>query len=131
MNKLTLSILILLILSLPVTVSASMTKIYIGDENGQTIFGIDATVANYDGAIGAEIRSYIPKRGIVVNGQEYGSLPSRTMYNWHLAGKSVNGMIRYDNNTFVNYEAKNDEQAFYNNSSIVLRGGNSNYLFYE
>lgn len=121
----------IIIMMLAIPTSASMSKLYVGDENGQAIFGIETTVSNYDGAIGGELRSYIAKKGIIVNGVEYGSLPGRTMYNMHICGKSEGAMIRYDTNTFINYMASKDEVPVYYNSSIALRGGTSQYLFYE
>jgi hypothetical protein len=126
MKKLLLTIIILMI-SIPV--SASMSKLYVGDENGQFIFGIASTVANEDGAVGGEIRTYLAKKGIEVNGIEYGSLPSRTKYNFHLAGKNENGVLRYDRNVYVNHKVGATPR--YSNNAIALKGGISPYLFYE
>ncbi len=129
MKRLILAVFIILVIAIPA--SASMSKLYVGDENGQAIFGIETTVANNDGALGGEIRTYLSKKGMVINGVEYGSLPGRTMYNFHVAGKSESAMIRYDHNTFVNHFIENGAAPVYNNNSISLRGGNSLYLFYE
>ncbi|MBU0581332.1 MAG: hypothetical protein KKA19_09170, partial [Candidatus Margulisbacteria bacterium] len=109
-------ILILILISIAIPASAGMSKLYVGDENGQFIFGIQTTVANVDGALGGEIRTYLPKQGIVVNGVEYGSLPARTKYNIHLAGKNKNAVLRYDHNTYINHNPKIEEYPKYENN---------------
>ncbi len=129
MKNLIIIIGIILISAIPAT--ASMTKIYIGDENGQSIYGLETVAANNDGAIGAEFRTYMNKKGIVVNGVEYGSLPGRNMYSFNVAGKSTNAMVKYEHKTYINNFAKRHERVKYEENSITLRGGNSDYLFYE
>ena len=124
--------LILFILTVAIPVQASMSKLYVGDEDGQFIYGIEHTAANVDAAIGGEVRTYLAKKGIVVNGVEYGSLPSRTKYNFHVALKGQNVVVRYDRDTYINHVYhQNNKNPIYENSAVSLRGGSGSYLLYE
>ena len=126
-------ILILIILSISIPASASMSKLYVGDENGQFIFGIESTVNNNDSAIGGEVRTYLSKTGLVVDGVEYGSLPGRTKYNFHVAGKNNHSVVRYDHNVYVDHISiySNKGKPTYENSVVSVKAGQSPYLFYE
>ena len=73
------------------------TRIYIGTENDQVIFGIASTVVDVDGIGGFEIRNYAAKKGLLVEGREYGSKPSKTIYTLTAGGKTMEG-------TFLKYQ---------------------------
>ena len=49
---------------------ASISKMYIGTEDGQAIIGIESLNSSRGGAIGGEIRTFFSKKGIIVNGIE-------------------------------------------------------------
>ncbi|MDR1996759.1 MAG: hypothetical protein LBQ83_00290 [Candidatus Margulisbacteria bacterium] len=75
------------------------SKIYIGNEDNQFIVGIESVAAEADAAAGLEIRTYFAKKGLVINGVEYGSLPGKTIYTATAAGKNKDGaFIKYKHN---------------------------------
>ena len=86
-------ILLVTIICILTFAQASMSKLYIGSEEGQFILGIEAIAADVDGGGGLEIRSYFKKPGIFINGQEYGSIPRKTSYRLLLAGCTPEGSL--------------------------------------
>ncbi|MDR1453165.1 MAG: hypothetical protein LBJ25_04255 [Candidatus Margulisbacteria bacterium] len=82
---------ILLFIILSAAILRANTKIYLGAENDQLIFGIDSLLTHVDSAAGLEMRVYAPQRGIVVNGQEYGAKTGKTLYITTIGGKTSTG----------------------------------------
>ncbi|MDR2428269.1 MAG: hypothetical protein LBD62_00505 [Candidatus Margulisbacteria bacterium] len=82
---------ILLFIIIVAAVLSANTKIYLGTENDQLIFGIDSLLTHADSAAGLEMRAYAPQRGIVVNGQEYGAKTGKTVYTATVGGKTYSG----------------------------------------
>jgi hypothetical protein len=82
---------ILLLIIVVSAVLCANTKIYLGAENDQLIFGIDSLLTHADSAAGLEMRVYAPQRGIVVHGQEYGAKAGKTLYITTLGGKTRTG----------------------------------------
>ncbi|MDR1323894.1 MAG: hypothetical protein LBK68_05600 [Candidatus Margulisbacteria bacterium] len=82
---------ILLLTIIVMAILCANTKIYIGSENDQLIFGIDSLLTHVDGAAGLEMRAYAPKRGIVVNGEEYGAKAGKMLYITTIGGKTRTG----------------------------------------
>ena len=82
---------ILLLISIVLAILCANTKIYIGSENDQLIFGLDSLLTQVDGAAGLEVRAYAPRPGIVVNGQEYGAKTGKTLYTTTIGGKTRTG----------------------------------------
>lgn len=112
---------------------ASMSKLYIGNEDGQVIVGIESIAKNIDGAAGLEIRTYFRKNGINVNGQEYGAAPAKTKYRFILAGKNRenNGLIRYERYTTYTKDLYANSHTVERKSSISLGAGQGGYLLYH
>ncbi|GBR75832.1 hypothetical protein NO2_0464 [Candidatus Termititenax persephonae] len=81
---------LLLVLSI-LAVACADTKIYIGSENDQFILGIDSMLADVDGAGGLEIRTYLEKKGLLINGLEYGAKAGKTVYTLTGGGKTREG----------------------------------------
>ncbi|GBR73288.1 hypothetical protein NO1_0696 [Candidatus Termititenax aidoneus] len=97
---------ILLLIILVLAILNANTKIYIGTENDQLIFGIDSLLTQVDGAAGLEVRAYAPKRGIVVNGREYGAKAGKTLYTTTIGGKTRAGdFLKYQHRWSAQEEA--------------------------
>ena len=82
---------ILLLITISLAILCADTKIYIGTENDQLIFGIDSMIAGADSAGGLEIRSYAKKKGLLVEGYEYGAKSAKTVYTLTGGGKITDG----------------------------------------
>lgn len=130
MKKVSLILVLVILVSVS---SASMSKLYIGSEDGQTIVGIESTASNLNGAVGLEIRTYFRKDGILVNGQEYGSIPSKTKYRFLLAGKNTenNGVMRYERYSTYTKDDLSGLNTKDSRSAISLAAGQGGYLLYH
>lgn len=112
--------------------TASMTKMYIGNENDQLIVGIESFTANVDGGGGLEIRTYFRKNGIVVNGDEYGSIPGKTKYTLLLAGKNEEGSIlKLRKNFIFTANEYTNSYEYSGNFQTELGAGKGIYILYQ
>lgn len=124
---------IIIILILLITVSfASMTKLYIGNENDQVIIGIETIAANVDGGVGLDLRTFFRKNGIMVNGVEYGSVPGKTQYNFMLAGKTEDGAIaKFHRIWAYNIDEETNQMYLTAKTSLGVGYGQGEYLLYH
>jgi len=90
MKKLFIAIILLIVCS---TVSASESKLYVGDDEGQFILGLETKTNSVDGGAGMELRTYFRKNGVVIDGKEYGSMLPKVKYSFILAGCNKEGAI--------------------------------------
>ena len=103
---------ILLLILIAWTVLCADTKIYIGTENDRLIFGIDSLVRGTDSAGGLEIRNYTEKKGLIVEGREYGAKPAKTVYTLTAGGKTADGaFLKYQHNWSSSEDAVSPRQA--------------------
>ena len=91
-TKATINAIIILVILTSISL-ANMTKMYLGNEDGQVIVGIESFASNQDAGVGMEIRTYFRRAGIVVHGTEYGAKPNRTKYTFTAAGVNEEGTI--------------------------------------
>ena len=124
---------VLIMLILLVAVSfASMTKIYIGNENDQVIIGIETIAANVDAGVGLDLRTFFRKNGIMVNGVEYGSVPGKTQYNFMLAGKTEDGTIaKFHRIWAYNIDESTNQMFVTAQTSLGIGYGKGGYLLYH
>lgn len=122
---------IIMIFALSGCLNASMTKMYIGNENDQLIIGIEALGANSDGGAGLEIRTFFKKQGIVVDGTEYGSLPGKTTYTFSMMGKnSAGSFLKIRRNWGYSFDENNDWTPIASKSQIETGAGRGIYILY-
>ncbi len=128
----------LLVLGLFSTLQASMSKIYVGNEDGQFILGIEAYADNNAttnvGSAGLEIRTAFKKHGIFINGMEYGAMPMKTSYTMTLAGASEEGSILRFRNTWSYARTNNGygEKTTLSKKHFIETGyGRGGYLVYH
>ena len=102
------------------------TKIYIGTEKDQFIVGIESMVLGVDAGAGLEIRTYFAKKGLIIDGVEYGHLPAKTVYTATAAGKTDDGnFARYKHNWIATLDGS---IAALNNTIEVGYGQGGNLL---
>lgn len=107
---------------------ASMTKAYIGSEDGQVILGIESLSTNHDGLLGGEFRTALAKRGIEVNGMEYGYLPTKLQLSLIVGGGDALSVASLKNTfTYIHSEPI----KFHRNSEVKVISGQGPYLLYQ
>lgn len=74
-------------------VLASESKLYVGNDEGQFILGIEGKTNSVDGGGGMELRTYFRKDGILVDGKEYGAMLPKIKYSIFFAGTNQDGAI--------------------------------------
>lgn len=131
-------ILILALIALCGTLTASMSKIYVGNEDGQFILGIEAYADNNAttnvGSGGLEIRTAFKKHGIFINGMEYGAIPTKTSYTLTLAGASEEGAILRFRNTWSYSRVDNgysEKTVLSKKHNLETGFGRGGYLIYH
>lgn len=78
---------------------AGMSKLYIGNEEGQLILGIEGNSISTnpenttEGGGTIDLRTYFKKTGIMINGNEYGAMPGKTLLLLALQGTNEEGQI--------------------------------------
>ncbi len=115
-----LAILLMLMVSLA---GATMSKMYLGSEEGQFILGIESKTENVDGGAGLEIRTYFKKDGIIVNGKEYGSMLPGVKYSFMLAGTNKEGSILRYERDWSYVKDPDDEMIIIENAKNAISTG--------
>lgn len=107
---------------------SSMTKAYIGSEEGQVILGIESLSAKGNGVIGGEIKTALARQGIEVNGTKYGYLPHKMEISFVAGGGDELSVAKLKNTvTYVHSQPI----KFYRNTDIQLISGQGPYLLYQ
>ncbi len=102
---------------------ATMSKMYLGSEEGQFILGIESKTENVDGGAGLEIRTYFKKDGIIVNGKEYGSMLPGVKYSFMLAGTNKEGSILRYERDWSYVKDPDDEMIIIENAKNAISTG--------
>lgn len=113
--------------------TASESKLYVGDEEGQFIVGLESKTNSVDGGAGLEIRTYFRKNGIVIDGKEYGAMLPKIKYSFMLAGVNKEGTIlRYKRewSYLKDYEGE-DLIAIAAKNCLETGYGKGNYLLFH
>jgi hypothetical protein len=131
MKKLT--ILITLLMIFFGILSASESKLYVGNDEGQFILGIEGKTNSADGGAGMELRTYFRKDGIMVDGKEYGSMLPKIKYSIFCAGTNQDGAflrLGRDWTYLKDYEGE-DLIAVDGKFRIETGYGKGNYLLFH
>ena len=113
---------------------ADMAKLYIGDEEGQLIVGLEGSAVKVDqavsanGSISSDLRYYVRKQGIVVDGNEYNGKPGKLAFTLGIQGRNSQGTMLGSSNSWVFFNNHDCGSAMAHHFSLLSgysQGANS------
>ena len=123
------------LVSLNLSANAGITKIYVGVEDGQFIFGLAGKIIDRkNGALNYDLRNMLAKESEVKNGVEYPALPGQSKTMFGISGLSGQAMQQslYSygwESTRVNFNDGHNQS--FNKSTVEAKTGTGYYLLYE
>ncbi len=119
---------IILIMILTAFSPASMSKVFVGNEDGQIILGAESLAVNVDGLFGGELKFAFRKSGVIVDGVEYGSQPARTSISLIAGGASELNVAKYRNTLAYIHD---EPIKFKMDQEFQIISGAGPYLIYQ
>ena len=131
MKKLLVAFILFYLLITTLSAQAGITKLYVGVEDNQFIFGIAGKVVNLNsGAVSFDLRRMLPKASEYRHGVQYPALPSQFKTELGITSLNQQNLYSYQLlNTRVLHQ--DGRQESFQSNAIEAKTGTGYYLLYE
>ena len=123
------------LVSLSLSAQAGITKVYVGVEDGQFIFGLAGKVIDRkNGALNYDFRNMLAKSAETKNGVEYPAMPaqSKTMVGIaSLSGQAIQQNLYAFGWESTRVNALDGNNQSFSKTSVEAKTGSGYYLLYE